>query len=233
MRKTKAKIIPARKRRALRRTAAFLMLLAVSSLFGYGKALPAQAVRYTEESYNTGRTQVVKRLMPPRELKLGPALFYLSENEDALLLSAVRFYPLCGWTDGGGGFVDCAKNTPIHVGAWSASRMKDKIDYGAEYLYGRIDDPAVAAVNVRVCWRDFNAAEEVYNTAFAVVTTAVDWMEKDGMRYFIRQYDGDWKEFQDTYDSTMYYFSDALDAKGNVLYTLPPDETANGSTAFG
>jgi len=148
------------------------------------------------------------------------------------MLSAVRFYPLYGWTDGGG-FVDCAKETPIHVGAWSVSRMKDEADCGVEYLYGRIDDPAVAAVNVRVCWRDFDAVKEVYNTAFTVATTAADWTEKDGVRYFVCQYDGDWKTFQDTYHSAMYYFSDALDAEGNVLYTLSSDEADTGSTAIG
>lgn len=70
--------------------------------------------------------------------------------------------------------MDCAKDTPIRVDVWSVSRMGDKNDARASCLYERIDDPAVAAVRVRVCWRDFDAEEEVYNTAFIVTTTAAD-----------------------------------------------------------
>ena len=233
MKKAKEQIIPTRKRKALRRTAVFLALLALSGLFSYGRAFPAWAVRYTEETYNIGRTQVVKRLRPPKELKLGTALFYLTENEHALLVSAVRFYPLYGWVDAGGGFVDCTKDAPIHVGAWSVSRMGDENDEGVQYLFGRIDDPAVSSINVRVSWRDFNVEEEVYNTAFIVATAAEDWTQKDGKRYFVCQYDGDWKPFQDTYHSSMYYFSDALDAEGRVLYTQSHEETGIGSSALG
>lgn len=231
MREKRKGRVETRRRKALRRTAVFLAaLLAVSALHLYA-LFPMQGVRYAEETYHTGKTRAVARMLPPKQLRLGPALIYLTENENAVLLSITRFYPLYGWMDGSGSALDCSDGAPIHVGVWNISRSGDDWRENANYLFGRIDDPAVSSLRIRLCRLDNET--QAYQTVWTVPVSEESWTERDGMRYFACAFDYDYEAFMEQYDSVLFYFSDALDAAGRVLYTQTHDETSRTGTSLG
>lgn len=234
MKTKKPKPIETRKHKALRRTVILAALLAVMLVDGYN-VLPGQAIRYTEENYNLGRTEIISRLLPPREMKLFPAMFCLSGNENTLLMGGVRFHLLYGWLDFGGSPLDCSKDAPIHVGAWLTHRWSDAVkgDPRADYLFGRVDDPAVAEVRVRLSWREFVDDQPEYCTDQVITVSAADMREKDGARYFVVPYAPEERAFQEAHDSRIYYLCDAVDAAGNVFYTQPEKETGITWTSVG
>lgn len=233
MKTKKPKPIVTRRQKALRRTAILAALLVLMTVFDGYKVLPGQAIRYTEETYNLRRTETVSRLLPPWEMGLFPAVVYLSGNENALLLSGVRFHLLYGWMDFGGSPLDCSKDAPIHVGAWLAHRRKGEGDSRAEYLFGRVDDPAVAEVRVRLCWKGYADSRLEYYTDQVVTVSAGDMREKDGLRYFVVPYDPQEQVFQQAHNSRVYYFCDAVDASGNVFYTQPEEDVNITWTSIG
>lgn len=236
MRTKKPKPIETRRHRALRYTAILVVLLAYMTVADGYKLLPGQAVRYTEETYNLKRTEIVTRLLPPREMKLFPAAVYLSGNDNALLLSGVRFNLLYGWMDFGGSPLDCSRPAPIHVGAWLASRRVgdgEAIYPQADYLFGRVDDPAVAEVRVRLCWREYTDDPPEYFTDQVITISAGDMLERGGVRYFVVPYAPEEQAFQEGHDSRIYYFCDAVDGEGKVLYTQPEENTGVTWTSIG
>lgn len=235
MRTRKPKPIETRKHKALRRTAILIFLLAYMTVADGYKVLPFQAVRYTEETYNLERTEVVSRLLPPREMKLFPAMFYLSGNENALLLSGARFHLLYGWLDIGGTPLDCSKKAPIHVGAWLTNRWKGDQETAprAEYLFGRVNDPAAAEVRVRLCWKEYVNDQPEYYTDQVITISAADMQKKDGARYFAVPFAPEEQAFREAHDSRIYYFCDAVDAAGNVFYTQPEKDTNVTWTSIG
>lgn len=235
MRTKKPKPIETRKHKALRRTAILIFLLTYMTVADGYKVLPFQAVRYMEETYNLERTEIVSRLPPPREMKLFPAMFYLSGNENALLLSGVRFHLLYGWLDVGGSPLDCSKNAPIHVGAWLTHRWSSatKDDPRADYLFGRVDDPAAAEVRVRLCWREYTDDRQEYYIDQVITISAADMREKDGARYFVVPFAPEERAFREAHDSRIYYFCDAVDAAGKVFYTQPEEDVGVTWTSIG
>ena len=141
--KRKEKCLSSRRRRTLRRVliAAAAVLLA-NRIFLIGLLFPIQALRHIEERTGTGRTAVVCRDWVPEIYKTG--LVYLTENENVTMLSAVRlsFY---GWTELYSVPVDCGAEGPIHGGWWSFVRMEKA---GRFYVFGRVDDPEIAWLEV-------------------------------------------------------------------------------------
>lgn len=235
MKTKKPKPIETRKHRALRYTAILTWLLVFLTVVDGYKVLPFQAVRYTEETYNLERTEMVSRLLPPREMKLFPAVFYLSRNENALLLSGVRFHLIYGWLDLGGSPLDCSKDAPIHVGAWLAHRWSgdQETTPRADYLFGRVDDPAVGEVRVRLCWKEYADDQPEYYVDQVITITAEEMREKDGVRYFVIPYAPEERAFQEAHDSRIYYFCDAVDEAGKVFYTQPEKKTNITWTSIG
>lgn len=233
MRTKKPKPIATRKRKALRRTVILAALLVLTTVFDGYKVLPGQAVRYSEETYNLSRTETVSRLLPPKGLRLFPAAVYLSGNENTLLLSGVRFHLLYGWMDFGGSPLDCSKPAPIHVGAWLAHRARGEDDPRAEYLFGRVDDPAVREVRVRLCWAEYTDDQPEYHTDRVITVSAGAMRERGGERYFVIPYDPEERAFHEAHNSRIYYFCDAVDGEGNVLYTQPDEDAGVTWTSIG
>ena len=90
------KKLPSRKRQALWRVLlALVSLLLVDHIFGIA-LLPIQAVRREAEHEGIGRAWVVERKWEPSLYKTH--LFYLMENERAVMLGDTHLSPL-GWGD--------------------------------------------------------------------------------------------------------------------------------------
>lgn len=104
------KKLPSRKRQALWRVLlALVSLLLVDHIFGIA-LLPIQAVRREAEHEGIGRAWVVERKWEPSLYKTH--LFYLMENERAVMLGDTHLSPL-GWETMFGATVDCTGEEPI------------------------------------------------------------------------------------------------------------------------
>lgn len=232
----KRRPLETRRHKALRRTAIFTAILALLCLLDGYRILPGHAIRYTEEDYHTGRTEPVTWLVPPGELNMRTGLFCLSGSDNALLLGGVRFYPMYGWMNCGSSVMDCTSPAPIHAGAWMVSRrtgrkvldektQEETWQYSrAKYFFGRVDDPAVDSVRVRLCRRDYETDQYRGVTDYQIDGEAM--LQRDGRRYFACPFDLDEQAFQEQYNSPAYYFCDALDREGNVLYTQDQEDMA-------
>lgn len=103
------KKLPSRKRQALWRVLlALVSLLLVDHIFGIA-LLPIQAVRREAEHEGIGRAWVVERKWEPSLYKTH--LFYLMENERAVMLGDTHLSPL-GWETMFGATVDCTGEEP-------------------------------------------------------------------------------------------------------------------------
>ena len=136
------KKLPSRKRQALWRVLlALVSLLLVDHIFGIA-LLPIQAVRREAEHEGIGRAWVVERKWEPSLYKTH--LFYLMENERAVMLGDTHLSPL-GWETMFGATVDCTGEEPIYAGYHQISH-DDKV---LGCYFGQINDPAIETVVIR------------------------------------------------------------------------------------
>ena len=111
------------------------------------------------------------------------------------MLSAVRlsFY---GWTELYGVPVDCGAEGPIHGGWWSFVRMEKA---GRFYVFGRVDDPEIAWLEVYFMRPDDPRGEERIGRVhgnYGIHRGDSGWMEKDGRLYFLFEANlVDWSEY--------------------------------------
>lgn len=190
----KRKRMLSRKRRAFRRILiALAALFLVNHFLLTGLLFPIQAIRRCEERAGTGRTAVVCRDWAPEIYKTG--LIYLTENETVTMLSAVRL-SLYGWTEVYGVPVDCTGEGPIHGGWWSFVRLEKA---GRFYVFGRVDDPEIAQLEVYFMRPDDPQGEERIGRVhgnYGVRREDSGWMEKDGQSYFLFETNlVDWSEY--------------------------------------
>ena len=181
------------------RTAFRRVLIALAALFLVnhflltGLLFPIQAIRRCEERAGTGRTAVVRRDWAPEIYKTG--LIYLTENETVTMLSAARL-SLYGWTEVYGVPVDCTGEGPIHGGWWSFVRLEKA---GRFYVFGRVDDPEIAQLEVYFMRPDAPQGEERIGRVhgnYGVRREDSGWMEKDGQSYFLFETNlVDWSEY--------------------------------------
>jgi len=181
------------------RTAFRRVLIALAALFLVnhflltGLLFPIQAIRRCEERAGTGRTAVVRRDWAPEIYKTG--LIYLTENETVTMLSAARL-SLYGWTEVYGVPVDCTGEGPIHGGWWSFVRLEKA---GRFYVFGRVDDPEIARLEVYFMRPDDPQGEERIGRVhgnYGVRREDIGWMEKDGQSYFLFETNlVDWSEY--------------------------------------
>lgn len=165
------KKLPSRKQRTARYLLALAAVVLLSSLtelytFTPGRAAIKEAdQRGITDAYVVARTRGVK-LSPESGKQL-----CLVEGERAMLLCPVHFNPFAGGWNGG-----------LHgiAGTWDGSGLYGGIlqsqDSGVSYAFGRVDDPAVAALSLTVTMENGDVWEQTITPA---------WQEKDGVRYFV------------------------------------------------
>ncbi|WP_295751355.1 hypothetical protein [uncultured Oscillibacter sp.] len=190
----KRKRMRPRNRTAFRRVLiALAALFLVNHFLMTGLLFPIQAIRRCEERAGTGRTAVVRRDWAPEIYKTG--LIYLTENETVTMLSAARL-SLYGWTEVYGVPVDCTGEGPIHGGWWSFVRLEKA---GRFYVFGRVDDPEIARLEVYFMRPGDPQGEERIGRVhgnFGVRREDSGWMEKDGQSYFLFETNlVDWSEY--------------------------------------
>lgn len=220
MKKTK---MSSRKRRALRRLLiAAAAVFLVNRIFLIGLIFPIQAIRRNEEQAGTGRTAVVCRDWEPKFRR--DFLVYLTENEDATMLSGTRLTYL-GWIDGFGIPVDCSEPAAVHGGWWSMSRQgRDSLFY----VFGRVDDPSIDLLTVQVWYEDWAGGEPVRQDAFSWGLEREDLLEKDGRYYFLLKNDSvDFWEYTSNLRTTVT----GVDLAGNVIAEAELD--GGGSSSYG
>lgn len=212
MKKAEQKIrIETRKHKALRRTLICLAVLVVFSVLHLYTFTPMQGVRYVEAQNRTGRTHVVTRMLPPRELHLWGTLFYLTANENAVLMSDVQFHPLVGWMNSLGAALDCSDDAPIHAGRWSVGHEEAYV----QYAFGRVDDPDIQSVAVSVEEVRYRTGEEVREELFRTEIEDARWFQKGDNRYFVIPVE-DPRETNDDLERVTYSVV-GLDAEGREI----------------
>jgi len=148
------KKLPSRKRQALWRVLlALVSLLLVDHIFGIA-LLPIQAVRREAEHEGIGRAWVVERKWEPSLYKTH--LFYLMENERAVMLGDTHLSPL-GWETMFGATVDCTGEEPIYAGYHQISH-DDKV---LGCYFGQINDPAIETVVISIQQEEYDQGKAV------------------------------------------------------------------------
>lgn len=218
MKKTK---MSSRKRRTLRRLLiAAAAVFLVNRIFLIGLIFPIQAIRRNEEQAGTGRTAVVCRDWEPKFRR--DFLAYLTENEDATMLSGTRLTYL-GWIDGFGVPVDCSEPAAVHGGWWAMSSQGRGSLF---YVFGRVDDPGIDLLTVQVWYEDWSGGEPVRRNAFSWGLAREDLLEKDGRYYFlIKNYPVDFREYTSGLSTTVT----GVDLAGNVIAEVELDQGASSS----
>ncbi len=187
-----------------------------------GLLLPMQALRYCEEREGTGRTSVICRDWP-QEAGWNQ-LVYLTENENATMLAGVKLN-LFGWSGGLVSTLDCSVSAPLQGGWMSLPQEGSKRLF---YVFGRVDDPAVARVEILLQYKEWESAGGVRHTAFSWASGQEEWMEQDGRRYFlIRKYPVEWRHRSDIFAVAVGY-----DESGNEAVRIELDPHFAGGTAF-
>ena len=178
-----------RRRRGVRCAAAALALLILAQNFLHtALLLPIQAVRLREGQDGVQDTRVVRRQWEP-ELLNGTALFYLTANDNAVLLTDTDL-TVRGWAPRQSGLLDCTEDKPLHAGErivlLDAGEDAENRYYGAcLFFYGRVDDPAIETVEIRLQMPpDYETAEgETVDMGYLLLTASI--FEKNGRRYFL------------------------------------------------
>lgn len=231
MNREKNKKIETRKHKAIRRTVIFLVWLLLASACHLYGIFPMQAVRDTEENYNTGQMSVVHRMLPPRELKAGARLFYLTANKNAMLFSAVQYNLLGGWMDSMGSPLDCSKEAPFYAGVWAVHHSGNEASPDVYYIFGRVDGPDIAKLRVRVQYLDDTQKTETYRDAFSLESDQSAWFVRNGRQYFVLSTvlkQADWP-----HNSRLYFDVEALDMAGDIIYTQSDNDMFRTYTSLG
>lgn len=185
-----------RRRLAVRRILiAAAVYVLITHLTVVGVLFPRQGLYVNEELMGAGHGRVVARDWTPEFY--WNMLVYLSENENATMLSGTRLTYL-GWMDAFGVPVDCSKEQPVYGGYWYLSRSEK--NRRMLYFFGRVDDPEITAVEVQAQYEVYEDGKARRMMAFSAYTPQDEWMEKEGRRYFlIRSWPLEWP-----YESSMY-----------------------------
>lgn len=176
-----------RRRRALRCAAAALVLLLLAqSLLHTALLLPIQAVRRSEDRLGVQGTRVIRRQWKP-DLHNGTALFYLTANDRAVLLSDT-FFGAQGWLPKSASLLDCTGGKPLHAGEriilLDAGEEAENRYYGTHFFfYGRVDDPAIETVEIQLKMPPEAAEEEGVSGGYLSLTASI--FQRDGRRYFL------------------------------------------------
>lgn len=183
------KRLPTRRRRAVGyATGALVLLLLAQNFLHTAYLLPIQAVRMREGQEGAQDTQVVRRQWEP-ELHSGTALFYLTASDNAVVLSDTLLTAQ-GWRPMSSSMLDCTEDKPLHAGerivTLDAGEDAENRYYGTHlFFYGRVDDPAIETVEIRLQTPPgYEAAEgETVDAGYLLLTAPI--FEKDGRRYFL------------------------------------------------
>lgn len=181
----KEKKTPTRRRIALRRTAAALVMLPAMWLLNGGSILPTGVLRAQADSNGMGPVELVKALgrLP---MKGRYRRVYLSANQDAVLLSTADFYLMMGWRNDGGAAVDCAGQGPVHIGQWTVSDRAPEGEQGYIYFFGRVDDPGIREVGVMCGARDEAGELTIHGFEGSQLTSSrEEWVRWGGYDYFV------------------------------------------------
>lgn len=187
------KRLSTRRRRAAGCAAlALILLLLAQSFLHTALLLPIQAVRLGEQRNGVQDTQVVRRQWEP-ELHSGTALFYLTASDNAVVLSDTRL-TVQGWRPMYSSILDCTEDKPLQAGErivmLDAGEDAENRWHGAHlFFYGRVDDPAIEAVEIRLqVPPDYETAEgETVDVGYYLLLNAPIF-KKDGRRYFLLDY---------------------------------------------
>lgn len=168
-----------RKQKALRALAWAAAALVLSQcVFHIGILTPRQSICAEEQRAGCGHTRTVK-VWRDGAIRWGQ-LFYLTENEQATMLSATYYAVPFGWMDDFHLVLDCSVPRPLHIG----SRLQ-----GVRwYCFGRVDDPAIARIELLACYRptEESRVPEMGEAYVPVATVeAGDFLKKDGRSYFV------------------------------------------------
>lgn len=216
MRKTN---MPSRRRRGFRRLlVAAAAVLVVNHVFMVGLLFPIQAIRQNEEREGVGRTVVICRAWAPEIAK--SQVFYLTGNENVTMLSGA-YLTYLGWFGGGGLPLDCTEEATVY-GGWLAMKKKDQ---GAVlYAFGRVDDPDIARMEVRLQYTDW---KEEDHTVLTWNSERGEWMEQDGRYYFLfRTYPPfDWTDYQPALKPVAVCWDEA----GNEIARVKLDQRSSSS----
>ena len=129
------------------------------STFGCGHLVddPSAAadwIRREAEHEGIGRAWVVERKWEPSLYKTH--LFYLMENECAVMLGDTHLSPL-GWETMFGATVDCTGEEPIYAGYHQISH-DDKV---LGCYFGQINDPAIETVVISIQQEEYDQGKAV------------------------------------------------------------------------
>lgn len=168
---------------------ALVLLLLAQNLLHTALLLPIQAVHLKEQQNGIPRTRVVRRQWEP-ELHNGTALFYLTASDRAVVLSDT-YLTAQGWRPMYSSILDCTGDRPLHAGEriviLDAGEDAESRYYGTHlFFYGRVDDPAIETVEIRLqVPPDYEAAEgETVDVGYYLLLNAPIF-EKEGRRYFL------------------------------------------------
>jgi len=167
----KRKFNKTRKHKAIVRTAIAAALIALAVGMNLYGLFPTNGLRLLEESYGTGKTEVVAKTFE----KAVFSEIYLTENENVLMLAASRFGLLGGWCDLGAAVMDKDPDAvAVEAGYWGVCDFDS--DVYIYYVFGRVLDENIDVV----CAGVMNEQE----TSTIGVSTG-EFIEKDGGRYFL------------------------------------------------
>ena len=211
--KYRKKRLSTRKRRALRRVLILLILVIASWALGSYGYLPSDNLREMEEMQGVGRTEVLRRIWSPATDGWN-RMVYLSANENAVMLSGCFWNPFEGWTGSTYSVIDCSKeekpvHSLVHFEARDGKNGK-RVTNAPLRTYGRVDDPAVEVIEVRVGIKE--TGKESREVAVQR-SERKDWIELNGRAYFLMQTDRlEW-------EGPIFFepMLRALDADGNVV----------------
>lgn len=196
MRKSKQ---TSRRRRALRWLALLACMIAWMVVPGRFRFLPGQAIREAERLGKMGSTQLIAEL-PGYEGRT------LRGNSKGLMISLLTESIVeRGWDLEYRVYLDCSVPQPFYVGISSYHFPGEE---GSNWLdsltdwFGRIDDPAAAAVRLEIY------VDDELTSTFTLGKE--DWIEKDGFTYFVLEFDEPRAQFA-------RFQSLLLDGQGNVL----------------
>ena len=170
---------PTRKRTALRRVLlAVIVLLLANHFLTAGLLLPIQAVQLVGQRQGIGWSRTVKRMWVP---ELGVThLVYLTQTEEAVMLSDVGLYPF-GWTPYFGLAVDCTQAGAVHAGY----RSMHKDEEGVRYYFGRIDDPAITRVDISIREKIDPQGEEVQREVYCLSAEQEQFYTQQDRTFFL------------------------------------------------
>lgn len=143
-----------RKQKVLRLAVGIVALCLLLSLTNAVNFVPRQALRDTADTQNMTEPRVIRSFYDNKLKVYRLARQYLVEGKEGLMLCAVGWDPLLGWYDRDWCAVGTSKDVPVHMGY----RAHTQGEGYAGYVFGRIDDAAVAEIVLR--WRPGTGIED-------------------------------------------------------------------------